>query len=184
MHRINSPGATASNEFTDGDPVTGIPATTVWSKWLNTIQREIANLVEGFGLTLDPADDTQMITAISAALAAVPQVHDLEANAIPYTAVGQSFQFAHGLSRNPVAIGVVAKCTSASGDGGYSIGDKFLITNSSGNLSGTTYGNATYFDAKNIVVVGSSVGMFGQRKDNGNVFIPATGKWSIYVTYI
>ena len=64
MHRIDAPGATATNEFTDGDPVNAIPATTLWSKWLNTLQRELANLVEGLGLTLDQADDTQVLTSI------------------------------------------------------------------------------------------------------------------------
>lgn len=46
---------TPANEFTNGDPVLGIPRTIMRAKWPNMIQRELLNLVIGGGLT--PADD-------------------------------------------------------------------------------------------------------------------------------
>jgi len=64
MHKIDSPNATAENEFTDGDPVSGIDATELWAKWFNTIQREGVNLVESAGLMLDDEDDTQWLQAV------------------------------------------------------------------------------------------------------------------------
>lgn len=64
MQKISSPGATAQNEFTEGDPATGTPATVVSAAWLNTQQREGVALVEAAGLTLDPDDDTQILQAI------------------------------------------------------------------------------------------------------------------------
>ena len=41
MHRIDGPGATVDNRFTDGDPVAGIPATMVTDDWANDVQENI-----------------------------------------------------------------------------------------------------------------------------------------------
>lgn len=41
MHRIDGPGATVDNKFTDGDPVGGIQATLVTDDWLNDVQENI-----------------------------------------------------------------------------------------------------------------------------------------------
>ena len=64
MHKIDSPNADSNNEFTNGDPAFGIEATEVWSKWLNSIQRELVALVLAAGLTLDDQDDTQILQAV------------------------------------------------------------------------------------------------------------------------
>lgn len=64
MERINSPGATAGNLFTDGDPGGGIDATVVWAAWLNQVQEEIANVIEGLGVALDGASDNQLYASI------------------------------------------------------------------------------------------------------------------------
>ena len=66
MHRIDGPGATPDNRFTEGDPTQGVPATTVTGPWLNAIQEEIANVVEDAGLELDKADNTQLAAAVRA----------------------------------------------------------------------------------------------------------------------
>jgi len=65
MHKIDAPGATAGNEFTDGDIGSGIPPTQMWSKWANTIQRELVAVVQAAGLTLSDVDDTQLLQAIN-----------------------------------------------------------------------------------------------------------------------
>jgi len=64
MHKIDAPGHD-SNEFTDGDIGTGTPPTQLWSKWCNTVQRELVNLVQAAGLTLSDTDDTQVLQAIN-----------------------------------------------------------------------------------------------------------------------
>lgn len=64
MHRIDGPGATVDGLFTEGDPTSGMPATTVTGNWLNAVQEEIANAVEEAGLVLDKPDNTQLADAI------------------------------------------------------------------------------------------------------------------------
>lgn len=64
MHKIDAPGHD-SNEFTEGDPVLAVPATTVGAKWLTTVQREIVNVVEDAGITLNDTLDNQLLQAIA-----------------------------------------------------------------------------------------------------------------------
>ena len=64
MHKTDAPGATITNEFTEGNPSLSIPATEVGSKWLNTVQRELVAVVEGAGLVLSDLDDDQLKEAI------------------------------------------------------------------------------------------------------------------------
>jgi len=64
MHKVDAPSATPNNEFTDGNPQNGIPATTLESKYMNTVQRELVNVVEGAGLRLNDKDDGQLQKAI------------------------------------------------------------------------------------------------------------------------
>jgi hypothetical protein len=64
MQRISGPGATVDHKFTDGDPSSSTPATDVVSAWLNSLQEEGCHIVEASGATLDPADNTQILTAL------------------------------------------------------------------------------------------------------------------------
>lgn len=70
MHRIddefslpdaNGPGRPG---FTEGDPVAGRAPTRVRAEWLNAIQEELANAVEGTGGTLNQNDNSQLLAAI------------------------------------------------------------------------------------------------------------------------
>lgn len=70
MHRIDGAGATIDGLFTEGDPTTAIPATTVTAAWLNAVQEEIAAVVEGAGLALNKPDNGQLSAAIAALIAA------------------------------------------------------------------------------------------------------------------
>ena len=57
MHRTDGAGATAGNLFQKGAIVT--------SDWMNdTVQEELCNVVEAAGLTLDKAENTQLLQAI------------------------------------------------------------------------------------------------------------------------
>ncbi|WP_052742277.1 hypothetical protein [Pseudomonas frederiksbergensis] len=51
MHRIDGPGATVDNLFTEGDPVGGVPATVVTDDWLNDVQENIMAVIAAGGIT-------------------------------------------------------------------------------------------------------------------------------------
>lgn len=70
MRRNAGTDAADDNLFTDGNPSTGTPASVMNSDWANIVQEELANVVEGAGLTIDQAtafasnDKTQLLQAI------------------------------------------------------------------------------------------------------------------------
>lgn len=64
MFRIDGPGATNDNKFTEGDPANGTRATVVTDEWLNAVQEEIATVVEQSGLSLDKSDSGQLLEAL------------------------------------------------------------------------------------------------------------------------
>lgn len=49
--------ADANGEYTNGNVANGISPTIINAEMLNTFQRELVNVVEGSGLTLDSGDD-------------------------------------------------------------------------------------------------------------------------------
>lgn len=49
--------------FTSGNVNSKIAPTQLEAKWFNNVQEEVANFIEQLGLTLDPADRTQMFKA-------------------------------------------------------------------------------------------------------------------------
>jgi hypothetical protein len=56
--------ANAAGEYIEGNPAAGVDATLIRSEWLNTIQRELIAVVEGAGLVLDTADDSQVLKSV------------------------------------------------------------------------------------------------------------------------
>jgi hypothetical protein len=66
MHRIDVPSATVDNLFTEGSPTGGIPATTVAAGWLNDLQENVCEAIEGAGITLSKGDSQQLLLAIQA----------------------------------------------------------------------------------------------------------------------
>lgn len=67
MHKIASNGATEDNRFTEGNAALSVPATVVSADWLNAVQDEIVNVVQGAGLSLESPtgdDGTQLLQAI------------------------------------------------------------------------------------------------------------------------
>lgn len=83
MHRIDHSTAVAAlpapaalgtpGYFTQGDPVNGVPATIVTKDWANALQEEVAAVVLAAGLTLDKANNAQLLTAITAMIAGAAQ---------------------------------------------------------------------------------------------------------------
>ncbi len=64
MHRIDGPGATADNRFTDGDPVGGVQATMVTDDWANDVQEEIISVLTAAGVTPVKGTQDQVLQAI------------------------------------------------------------------------------------------------------------------------
>lgn len=64
MHRIDAPGATAQNRFTQGDAVQGIPATVVDDEWLNAVQEEVVTVIDEASIALDKTKHNQLFLAI------------------------------------------------------------------------------------------------------------------------
>lgn len=63
MFRIDAADNVAG-QFGEGNPATGQPGTKVSAEWLNTVQEELARVIEAFGLTLDKANSGQLATAL------------------------------------------------------------------------------------------------------------------------
>lgn len=81
MFRIDHPSAAVTlpavgavgtpGYFTIGDPGSGAQATTVTADWANAVQEEIVGVVVGAGLTLDKANNGQLLAAINALITGV-----------------------------------------------------------------------------------------------------------------
>lgn len=65
MYGPDGPGATALNEFTEGNPQLGIPPTTVTANWLNRLNSEVLAPILAAGLSPNPLDSTQLLQALS-----------------------------------------------------------------------------------------------------------------------
>ncbi len=57
--------ADANGEWTGGNVAAGTPPTIIDAAWLNTIQRELINILTVAGLSLDPTKDNQVMTALT-----------------------------------------------------------------------------------------------------------------------
>jgi hypothetical protein len=72
MHKIDSNGATITNEFTEGSVVLSIPATVVSADWANAVQKELVTIIEGAGLVLKTSGTEtgdQLLAAVQALIA-------------------------------------------------------------------------------------------------------------------
>ena len=71
MQRINTSSAAANlfgagkSGFQDGNPATATAATFFNAAWCNSVQEEIASVIESVGTTLNSASYTQLLTAIN-----------------------------------------------------------------------------------------------------------------------
>lgn len=63
--------ANAAGEFTEGNPSAGVDATQIKAAWLNTIQRELGNILVAGGMSMDPDKDDQIVQAIKLIIANV-----------------------------------------------------------------------------------------------------------------
>ena len=69
MHRIDGPGATADDKFTEGDPVAAVPATVVTDDWLNDVQEELISILAAAGIDPVKGTQNQVLAAINSLIA-------------------------------------------------------------------------------------------------------------------
>ena len=79
MDRIQHPSATSSHQFTEGDPGSGVPATTVTATWLNGLQEELVHLIEAAGIVPSASILTQVKAALDALYSGDTEVEALAA---------------------------------------------------------------------------------------------------------
>jgi len=65
MHRIDGPGATVDNKFTDGDPVGGVQATVVTDDWLNDVQENIMAVMTAAGVAPVKGSAGQLLASLN-----------------------------------------------------------------------------------------------------------------------
>jgi hypothetical protein len=65
------PAATQPGWFDGGDPTANKKATMVTRDWLNTVQAELKNAIEGAGITLDRTKDDQLHLAIKGLVSSI-----------------------------------------------------------------------------------------------------------------
>ncbi len=91
MKRIDNSTATEDDEFTDGNPGAGTPATILPAEYLNVIQAELAKMVEMAGITLDQTavDVEQVSEALAVHVAGLDYYNDTgAADAYVLSAIG------------------------------------------------------------------------------------------------
>lgn len=64
MHKIDTPSAD-DGQFVDNNPSLGIDGTVVDASWLNSVQDEICNMIEGAGITLNKRSVVQLREAVA-----------------------------------------------------------------------------------------------------------------------
>lgn len=64
MHRIDGPGATLDNKFTEGNAALAVPATVVTAAIMNDMQEELCNLITAMDIPLVKGTQTQVRSAI------------------------------------------------------------------------------------------------------------------------
>lgn len=72
MQRITTPDSL----FHDGDPFNNVQGTVVTAAFLNSLQEEIATIIELAGITLSPATSTQLMQALVVLFASKLQVQN------------------------------------------------------------------------------------------------------------
>jgi hypothetical protein len=100
MHKIDTPSA-VDNQFVDRNASSGVPGTVCDSSWLNAVQNEICNVVEGAGMELDRQDNGQLNKAIkkiadSAAVRNIYSSEQKEDAGVYWCKIGSEFQIKDG----------------------------------------------------------------------------------------
>src|SRR3989344_8360789 len=101
MHRMDGPGATVDNRFTDGDPVGGVQATIVTDDWANGIQEELMSILAAGGVSPVKGTQNQVLKAIrSISPAVVGTARNVNAY-VPTLAASTFFSFDEAILTDP-----------------------------------------------------------------------------------
>lgn len=117
MHRIDGPGATVDNKFTEGDPLTGTQATVVTDDWLNDIQESLMSILAAAGIAPVKGNYTQLVSALKGRLLNTQQF--LTAGTFTYTKTpGTRTIRVYGQGGGGSGAGAVATTSSQASAGG------------------------------------------------------------------
>ena len=99
MFKIDSIGATVENQFTEGNPQNGIPATVVSAEWLNMLQAELENVLISRGISLIKSDNAQLSRLLNTEFCKGKNYIDnggmqIYQRAMPYTLIKDVYGFA------------------------------------------------------------------------------------------
>jgi hypothetical protein len=135
MQKIGDSTRTANGagEYTQGQPGSGVDATMITADWLNTIQRELVNVVLGGGLAINPVDDSQVLKAIRAIQVASIQEAVASLVASSPAALDTLNELAQALGNDPnfattMTTALSGKASKATTLAGYGIADAFTKT--------------------------------------------------------
>lgn len=180
MKRIDAPNH-VGNQFQDGNQASGISGTVVDASWLNSIQEELANAVEGAGITLDAGDAGQLLEAINY-FSDVAQAYAINDAQDKFDALddkkfitgnititpSSTITVAHGLAARPELVSLSIVCLTA--ELGYSVGEEVpvsIIGEWQGQNTTITRGIGCSYDDTNLYInIASNSGQ------HTNIFIP------------
>lgn len=151
MHRIDHPTAVSvlpapgapgtPGYFTEGDPVGGVPATVVTKDWANSVQEELAAVILAAGLSLDKAENDQLLTAIMALITdAIPSINNASESVAGIIKLATT-ALAQGLADDTTAI-TPKKLADALDATAFGRNQTWQDVKS-GRTAGTTYTNTT-----------------------------------------
>ena len=131
MQKISDSTSTANadGEYTEGNPGAGVDATLIKARWLNTIQRELINLIAGAGIPLDGADDSQALKAVSRLAASAAEFPNITKK--PDTLAGYGIVDAY--TKTEAGQSFASRAVTLAG---YNITDAYTVTQVDGLLAG------------------------------------------------
>ena len=173
MHRIDGPGATVDNKFTEGDPVGGIQATIVTDDWLNNVQEEVMSVLSAGGVPPVKGAQNQLLQSLYNIFARInspmftgtpgtnstPPLHDNSARLANTNFVYQELQSYLQSTSESVAgliqIATTPEVTSGANDS-KAVTPLKLATKISAALMSTAGYNRTYVDKTSTNVAGTT----------------------------
>jgi hypothetical protein len=149
LHRIDTTTAqkdkwgSGKNGWTNGDPTTGVKATSFNANFCDSIQEELCNAIEKAGLTLDPNDNTQLWQVLNAGFGKYLAIKN---NLSEIAAAGADAQSA---ARKNLSLGTVATLDATTSTTDNTVGHVLKVGDRG--LGMTSIGAISDFDFYNYV---------------------------------
>ncbi|WP_234083062.1 phage tail fiber protein [Enterobacter quasiroggenkampii] len=181
MHRIDTSTAqkdkwgAGKNGWTNGDPATGVRATSFNASFCDAVQEEICNAIEKSGLTLDPNDNTQLFKVLSKITTGMGDYLAIDENLAEIAAKGTGAQKS---ARDNLGLGTLATKDSLSAE------DVGAVAKTGDTMSGVLKVGAeiqtTAWDSYRMVV--GNYGTFW-RQDGNTLYLMLTNAGNQYGSY-